>query len=194
VSSSHLRTGPATNRGPYSYTLVEFVGPRARRRHTDFATLPELAIAAFLVTARATGGAWCPTSGVWPRHRLQAYGPRGETFDTCELFVWGRRLNCDARPAGAYFQRPRAPVAGYVRRQGPVPGVHKLHSYRWHRAPRTMNERRLNASSCRQHEEVEPTSRPGRNGYALPSDRDDIHRGAERTWKAQRKGRKAWDR
>lgn len=192
------RTCEVLDARSFSYTLVEFVGARSRPRHTPAPTLERLALAAFQAALCPANDLGCRTSTSpspgWIRHHLQAYGPRAEPLDVEELVSWGRRLSRQSRPVADYFRRQREPVAGYVRRCGPVPGVHKLHSYRWHRSPQTMNERRMNAPSCRANDAQEPAARPGRYGYSLVSDRDDICRSSERSWKAQHKGRKAWDR
>lgn len=197
MSSSPARTGSRLDIGlsPYSYTLVEFMGSHGRSRHTSFPTLQALAVGVFAAASAANAARHWPDSiaASWPRHHLQAFDAAGKTFDTCELASWGKRLAYEGRSVSRYFLLRRAPVPGYRRRAGPVPGVHKLHAYCWHRAPKTMNERRSNEVSY-QRDEGEPLCRPRRTGYALPSDRDDLPRCVERCWKAQHKGRKSWDK
>ena len=72
-----------------------------------------------------------------------------------------------------------------------APGIAKQRGgYGIFRQPHTQAERRLNA--CVLTEDGEVPARPVRNH--LPSVWDDDFRHRTRNWKAQHKGRKAWDR
>ena len=76
-------------------------------------------------------------------------------------------------------------------RRGPVPGIAKRRGgHGIFRQPHTQAERRLNA--CVLADDGEVPARPVRN--SLPSVWDDCWRHRTRNWKAQHKGRKAWDR
>ena len=76
-------------------------------------------------------------------------------------------------------------------RRGPVPGIAKRRGgYGVFRQPHTHAERRLNALVLAEDGEV--PARPERN--SLPSVWDDDFRPRISNWKAQHKGRKAWDR
>lgn len=76
-------------------------------------------------------------------------------------------------------------------RRGPVPGIAKRRGgHGIFRQPHTQAERRLNALVLAEDGEV--PARPVRNH--LPSVWDDDFRHRTRNWKAQHKGRKAWDR
>ena len=76
-------------------------------------------------------------------------------------------------------------------RRGPVPGIAtRRGGYGVFRQPHTQAERRLNA--CVLADDGEVPARPVRN--SLPSVWDDDFRHRTRNWKAQHKGRKAWDR
>ena len=72
--------------------------------------------------------------------------------------------------------------------EGPVPGTGRIGSYSYFRRPETMAERRQNCAV----DPAEPAARARRQN--LPSSWDDICRTWMRNWKAQHKGRKAWDR
>ena len=76
-------------------------------------------------------------------------------------------------------------------RRGPVPGIAKRRGgYGHYRQPYTQGERCLNSMVLVEDGEV--PARPVRNH--LPSVWDDDFRHRTRNWKAQHKGRKAWDR
>lgn len=186
--------GQARNLGPYAYTLVEIVGPHARVRHADFPTLIALAKAAWTVAAKRTHASTSSGLDALPGDPLSARGPRCETFNIDELIAWGRRLKRHEclRATSPHQEQYRDPA--YACRQGPVAGVHKGRGYvDWYRAPKAMNERRVNAVViCGEHDVV--MVRSSRRSTNLPSERDDMFRCMQRCWKAQIKGCKSWDR
>lgn len=59
----------------------------------------------------------------------------------------------------------------------------------WLRHPRTIQEARENGNP-----EVVEYVRPKRNYSNLPNHYDDLFPVRERSWKAQRRGRKAWEK
>lgn len=175
-----------------AYLLVRVTGERGNVSTTHVASLQALAVEVALAVRSAPfeltfNDAWKR----WARARLRAITPTAKPLDVVELAAWGNRLLRESRPIAPYFLQQMAALQGYERRRGPVPGVHKLHSYRFHRRPATVAERRINQAPV---EAAEPGARPGRKGAHLPSDRDDCHRCIERSWKAQHKGGKQWDR
>ncbi len=175
-----------------AYLLVRVTGERGRVSTTHVASPPALAVEVALAVRHAPSeltfdGSWKR----WARERLRASTPTAKPLDVIELAAWGNRLIYESRPIAPYFLQAAAPLRGYERRRGPVPGVHKLHSYRFYRHPSTVAERRINQAPV---DAGEPAARTRRNGANLPSDRDDFHRCIERTWKAQHKGTKQWDR
>jgi hypothetical protein len=185
VSSNVIGLRPA-------YLLVRVTGERGRVSTTHVASLPALAVEVALAVRQAPSeltfnAAWKR----WARERLRASTPTAKPLDVIELAAWGNRLIYESRPIAPYFRQAAAPLRGYERRRGPVPGVHKLHSYRFHCRPATAAERRINQPTV---DTCEPAARACRRGASLPSDRDDSSRCIERNWKAQHKGCKQWDR
>ncbi len=77
-------------------------------------------------------------------------------------------------------------------RRGPLPGSGRRR-YRgcWDRSPRTKHERTANEILRCDEDATEYgiRSRPGRTGYSLPSNWDDIPRERQKSWKAFRKTR-----
>jgi hypothetical protein len=79
------------------------------------------------------------------------------------------------------------------RGHGPIPHVRKSRGgFGWFRNIRTTQEIRLNTSV--HAEEGEIPVRAARNKRNLPTAWEDIIRTPQRSWKAQRKARKQWDR
>ena len=180
-----------TERFAASYSLVRIVGNRGHWTASFFPSLTDLAIGAARAASELVELSSKARSRRVLEHHLRAFGPLRQPFDVIELVAWGCRLLREQRPVAAYFRLAAAAVPGYERRSGPVPGVHRSHSYRWRRSPCTMQERRLNQPAAAQGD---PCGRVCRSGLNLPSDRDAGDRGCERSWKSQHKGRKAWDR
>lgn len=123
------------------------------------------------------------------RFEVEAYGPRGRTMDMEVLLSQGRAILEAERFARRYARWHKQPYSG----QGPVPGVSNTRGRgRWRRRIHTRTELRLNALVV--HEEGEVSARASRCGTNLPDTRDGYARDPQRSWKAQGKGRKAWDR
>lgn len=120
------------------------------------------------------------------RPRLEARMPDGRTLCVEELYCWGRRRVNEATAAGLF--------PGYQRRQGPVPGVGGYRRYGRIRFRRPRTKQALTQALSTLRQEGEPAVRPSRNEHYLPSFWDDDFRERERSWKAQHRGRKAWDR
>lgn len=115
----------------------------------------------------------------------KALSPHGKEMNMAELVAWGATVSRGRSPWCKQY--------GYVRRCGPVHGIHK-----WgrggpsNRASRTQQERRNNA--CVLTEEGEVSARAARCGSHVPDSWDEKPRCLERNWKSQHKGRKSWDR
>jgi hypothetical protein len=175
-----------------AYLLVRVTGERGNVSTTHVASLPALAVEVALAVRHAPWGlTFDDVWKRWARERLLVSTPTAKPLNVIELAAWGKRLIRESQPSAPYFLQQMASLRGYERRRGPVPGVHKLHSYRFHRRPATVAERRINQARL---DSGEPAARPRRMGANLPSDRDDGHRCIDRSWKAQHKGIKQWDR
>lgn len=115
----------------------------------------------------------------------RALSPRGKEMNMAELQAWGATVSSRRSPWCEQY--------GYVRRCGPVHGIHK-----WgrggpsNRASRTQRERRDNAFVLAQEGEIR--ARAARCGSHIPDSWDEKPRCLERNWKSQHKGRKSWDR
>lgn len=72
-------------------------------------------------------------------------------------------------------------------RKGPVPGVHKRNGYGWFRYPKTCAERRRQAAAEDDLREYGMTLQQAGRVRNLVSERDDISRHAERSWKRHRR-------
>lgn len=114
----------------------------------------------------------------------KALSPRGKEMSMAELVAWGAAVS---RARSPWCEQP-----GYVRRRGPVHGIHKWGGGPSNRASRTQQERRDNA--CVLVEEGEVRARAVRGGSHVPDSWDEKPRCRERNWKSQHKGRKSWDR
>lgn len=114
---------------------------------------------------------------------LLPLSPNGKVLDLKEL----------QRHADNLFRQSVAWYPAYYFRSGPVEGIRKSRGgYGFFRRPRTSAERRLNTLVLIEDGEV--SCRARRKPNQLPNPWDDILRHKERCWKAQHKGRKAWDR
>lgn len=137
---------------------------------------------------------------VWVR--VEAYSERGRTLNPQELFAYGRTIKESdrrrrQRARGRYYS-----FAGWVRPaghhedfrgHGPVEHVRKWRGGSgYFRDIHTTAEGRMNCLVIR--EEGEVPARACRQIRSLPNTRDDCSRCRERGWKAQSRGRKAWDR
>jgi hypothetical protein len=150
--------------------------------HADYASLAELADVACLVVNQMR---WDDRLSGYAT--VEAFGPAGRRIDVAQLAVHGRRVQLSR---SSWHNQPSP--AGYVRRGGPVPGVHHRTHYRARRSLAVGSELRLAAMVVR--DDGERAARAARNTNNLPDARDGHYRHHERTWKAFRKGRKAWDR
>lgn len=161
------------------YTLVAHDRLAARYSHCDFACLADLAKAVATHLADDATGA--------RRFDIPlAYSTRGKLLDVFALEAYGRRLH----GVRNYWLRL---YPGYVRRSGPVHGIHKWRGGgHYFRRIHTTPERRQAALVLREDGEV--ATRAARNVRNLPNSWDDYVRHVERNWKSQHKGRKAWDR
>jgi hypothetical protein len=184
-------TTPGRDIVPGRFNLVVHCRANARWYSAHFATLEELANAVREHLAR-----WYPAAfrgkygGVDNLFDFPlTYGPRGGALDTRAVVALGRRLRASWVPR--WYAKTWG-HAGYVRRSGPVHGIHKPRNYTQFRSIATMAERRLAGLVVREDGEVAP--RPARSPRCLPDDRDDYSRCNERSWKVQGKRRKAWDR
>ena len=164
------------------YVLVSSGNSGGPPEAAPFARLADLAL--------ALAHRWrtrCRAQGVLgpEYHTLGALSTNGKILALDELVAYGRRLYREGR------QRRRTPDAGYVRRKGPVSGIRCFRGgHRQFRHFSTTPERRLNNLVVVEDNEV--AARLAR--LNLPNSYDDFARTRERSWKAQRKGRKAWDR
>lgn len=124
---------------------------------------------------------WCLVESV----NLRLFSPRGKSLDMHEAMSRGNAALELARSTA--LARRWLPYSGF----GPVPRISRRRS-RWYRGASTAGERRANALvlTC----EGEVAARPSRRRFALPDSRDDLRRCDDYCWKAQFKGRKAWDR
>lgn len=170
--------GPASVAGHYTFVLHH------RHRRVDecshYACLADLAKAVDAFVREQA--AWYPTPHCHPR----AYSPNDRALDVVALAAHGARLARNRWP------RWWPHCDGYVRRQGPVPGIHRPHHGCSLRHPQTMSERRAAALVIAEDGEVGP--RAARGLRHIPHSWDDRPRGSQRSWKSQHKGRKAWDR
>lgn len=117
----------------------------------------------------------------------EAFGPNGRplqidkvlnSFDLEDHLAW-RRKRCD--------------IAHGDRGHGPIPRIHKVRGGSgWFRAIQTTQEIRLNALVLPGEGEI--AVRAARNPKNLPTAWADILRDPQRSWKAQRKGRRQWAR
>lgn len=124
-----------------------------------------------------------PRSAHWVQTHLRASSLRGNALDVLTLCEWGGATR-------RYYRY--GSLDGYVRRQGPVPGIHGYSGGPSYKNCRTMAERRLNAS--RMADEGEPECRPRRRDTYLFNSWDGRPRPTPRCWKQQSRGRKAGDR
>lgn len=122
------------------------------------------------------------------RFEVEAYGPRGRAMDMEVLLSQGRALLEAERFARRYSRRHKQAYNG----EGPVPGISNKRAPRWCRRIHSRTELRLNALVLIEDGEV--SARASRCGTNLPDTRDGYARDQQRSWKAQGKGRKAWDR
>jgi len=114
----------------------------------------------------------------------KAFSPNGKLINVAELVAWATRLSHEAR-----WNRPSN---AYVFRRGSVPGIRGWGGGPGTRPYRVQAERRLNAFVLA--EEGEVPARACRQGFCLPDSWDGRPRTRDRSWKAQHKGRKSWDR
>ena len=179
-------TGSDRVAGPYALLAYDRTKERVVERF--FSSLPDLADAVRAMLAPAPTWYGDPCDQGLKRYRnVRVYSPRGRALDIEALLSYGLRRHA-TRP-----HRWNKPVPGYVRRAGPVQGIRKWRGGRGCSSFAHMNERRLAAGVLREEGEVPP--RAARNAHTLPDPWDDERwREAQRSWKTQRKGRKAWDR
>lgn len=91
------------------------------------------------------------------------------------------------------WRKTKRGIAHGDRGHGPVPGIHKARGGSgWLRSIQTTQENRLNALVL--PDEGEIAVRAARNQKNLPTAWDDFLRNPQRSWKAQRKGRRQWAR
>lgn len=106
------------------------------------------------------------------------------------------RLLFECRPPVRFPRWDLGPFAGYVRRSTPVPYVSKLRGgpgY-FRRRIHTRTEIRDNHAIIVIEDDGARLVRGARHPSNIPKDWDDLPRCRERGWKAQHRGRKAWDR
>lgn len=170
-----------------TWRLVELNRNGAELRVTRHASLDALARAARKRSGSLFTASWYRPATGEDLMALLPLSPNGKVLALDELLAYASRLVHEE-----WFGRQRRSV-GYRRRQGPVHGIRK-----WRggggsmRRPGTTAERRLNAFVL--HEDGEVGCRPARRESCLPNAWDDYLRHKERSWKAQHKGRKSWDR
>ena len=124
-------------------------------------------------------------SDAWLRTRVQAYSSRGRILDVVELCAWGVRQDTQPRMW-------RGAPPGYVRRQTSVPHVGRPYGGPFSKGARYVGESRMNSAHFA--DEGEPECRARRRPSYLYDRWDGRNRSNERCWKAQHKGRKAWER
>lgn len=124
-----------------------------------------------------------PRTNHWVQTHLRAFSFRGKELDVLALCAWGGQHR--------YRYRSRY-LVGYIRRQGPVPGIGGYRGGPSYKNCRSTAERRLNAAWL--PEEGEPETRACRRDNYLYHSWDGRPRPTQRCWKEQRRGRKSWDR
>lgn len=117
---------------------------------------------------------------------LRAYTERGTPINLLRL------LECKETYFSSLWER-RA-EKGYVRRSTPVPYTAKMRGGGYHRHVKTRAEFRDNHAVQMLEEGGNRLVRPSRRQANLPSTWDDVGRCPDNGWKAQRKGKKNWDR
>lgn len=174
---------------PRPYRLQRCAQDGTLKEERRFGTLEALASAAFSeIAGRLPLEAPCLAAddlSAW-----QAFSPAGRWMALEPLVAYGKRLWLafwHERRFGPGFMRD------YTYRAGPVPRVRRLRGGPTLRHARTQQARREGAFWLAQ--ECEVPVRPKRSANALPDSWDDYaQRQRDRSWKAQRKGRKSWDR
>jgi len=168
------------------YRLVTFNRHGHMLSEESYSSLADLAYAAHRKSwsVEPTATNWFGSSS--QAVMQQAYGPRGALISMTELQAFGRRVSSIKMPR--WWQTP----AGYVRRNGPVPGIRKWRGGSYFQSVQSQNERRTNCGVF--EEEGEVPARASRRWTNLPDSWDDKQRNRERCWKAQHKGCKSWDR
>ncbi|MDM0118022.1 hypothetical protein QTI66_38740 [Variovorax sp. J22R133] len=130
-------------------------------------------------------------AGIWKTvafREIEAFGERGQPLAIAGLMERSRALQTLARAERRRIRSGLTIYSGF----GPVPGVHRKRGGHWIRQIATMSERRSNGLVV--IEDGEHGARRARMGRQLPSSWEDIGKCTQRSWKAQFKGRKAWDR
>lgn len=169
------------------YTLVEYDRNWFLVRTRRFATLAELAAAAYANSFRLAENSRWPCEWLTGKPvRQLAYNLRGKLLAVDELATWGSKLRFSS-------WRPAFPQQNPVWRQDPVRGTGKRRGGSARRRWRTQQERRDNAFVLKDEGEV--AARPTRCGGYLPNSWDwSPYAKGLRGWKGQHKGRKSWDR
>lgn len=121
--------------------------------------------------------------------RMAIYGRAGQVIP---VRIYWEQLQTTVSPRsrlGGYRNRPALGMRG----KGPVFGIRKSRGGpTWFRRPRTSGELRLNAVTRR--EEGEPGVRLARSVNRILTDRNDLWRQQQRSWKAQGKHARQWRR
>jgi len=172
------------------YELLERLDSKGGVRVTVYNTLKSLALAVYTISGRNppylhADGRYASVH--WLLANVVVYSKRGKTLNILELHTHGQKAL-----TSNYSARWKRQTAGYIRRSGPVPGVHSYRGGPSCTSIRTMAEKRLNSGTV--YEEGEVDVRPSRRSSHLPNSWDGRSRRVERSWKAQIKGRKAWDK
>lgn len=187
-----IHTNAGQRNGPtYQLDFIDVHGQPGVWVTQYFDSLEALARAAYAVySRRASNDRWIyyddyrpELTGRWVQLNLRAYSRRGRPLDVLALCHWGERLH-----TRWYGYAPR----GYVRRQGPVPGIHKWRGGGSYRNCQAQAARRQALAWL--PEEGEPPVRATRRANYLYDSWDGRARPTERCWKSQHKGRKAWQR
>lgn len=137
---------------------------------------------------RGSHEASCGWASTWTLPHYELHARSGKAISVEEVLSWLQTL----RTRTPFWCRNRPP---YDYRRGPVYGTRcsRGGGGRRLRHPGAQAERRQNAMSLTDEGEV--PARVARTGFHLPCSWDDYRwRNSERCWKAQHKGRKAWDR
>jgi hypothetical protein len=122
--------------------------------------------------------------------KLKAFDRDGSRLGARELLARGDSI-CDAEPQFPYFCWSARNVAGYERRNGPVPGT------ACHRGGRGYMRRIGTIPEKIQAQRIcpdEPAPRGRRSASNIPDSWDDFMRHNDHCWKTQRAGSKSWDR